>query len=64
MPKQMLGRPEVPSWQQYNFAGSMTMAFASGVGPGAVRRRLDAACTEAFGCIREPVGRSKRKLFA
>ena len=29
-PKQMLARPEVPSWQQYNFAGSMTMVFASG----------------------------------
>src|SRR5271156_163358 len=26
-PKQMLARPEVPSWQQYNFAGSMTMVF-------------------------------------
>jgi hypothetical protein len=45
-PKQMLARPEVPSWQQYNFAGSMTMVFASGVGPGAVRRRRDAVCTE------------------
>jgi len=30
VPKQMLARPEVPSWQQYNFAGSMTMVFASG----------------------------------
>jgi hypothetical protein len=29
-PRQMLARPEVPSWQQYNFAGSMTMVFASG----------------------------------
>jgi hypothetical protein len=27
-PKQMLARPQVPSWQQYNFAGSMTMVFA------------------------------------
>jgi hypothetical protein len=24
-PEQTLARPEVPSWQQYNFAGSMTM---------------------------------------
>jgi hypothetical protein len=26
----MLARPEVPSWQQYHFAGSLTMVFASG----------------------------------
>jgi hypothetical protein len=38
--KQLLARP------QYNFAGSITMVFASGVGPGAVRRRRDAVCTE------------------
>jgi hypothetical protein len=35
-PKQTLARPEVPSWRQYNFAGSMTMVFASGVGPRAL----------------------------
>jgi hypothetical protein len=27
----MLARPEVHSWQQDNFAGSITMVFASGV---------------------------------
>jgi hypothetical protein len=28
----MLARPEVHSWHQYNFAGSITMVFASGIG--------------------------------
>jgi len=28
----MLARPEVHSWHQYTFAGSMTMVFASGIG--------------------------------
>jgi hypothetical protein len=30
--KQMLARPEVHSWHQYTFAGSITMVFASGIG--------------------------------
>jgi hypothetical protein len=61
-PKQMLARPEVPSWQQYNFAGSITMVFASGVGPGAVRRRRDAVCTERV--VGQPeVGRSLARIM-
>jgi hypothetical protein len=32
----MLARPEVPSRQRYNLAGSLTMVFASGAGPGAL----------------------------
>jgi len=30
--KQRLARPEVHSWHQYTFPGSMTMVFASGIG--------------------------------
>jgi hypothetical protein len=39
--KQMLGRPEVYFWHQYNFAGSITMVFASRVGhcPGRLQLR-------------------------